>query len=364
MHSSVAKMDAADAPRSTGISAVRMLIMLALAFGYVSTMARGPGTAEYGRIFGYDPSWHATNVLFILAGYFALKTLNRHGSVVQMLKARAKRNLVPVAIFAMIVVSVIFPLLGKPAATFGETFHRLGDYAFGLISCTDPGALLPGLLDDAKYMCSVQGAIWTLRWGAVAYIITAIAWPTGLLKKQRWVFTLAATGIITYMIALQNYVFSWVGMSEQILVPLRLGAMFCMGLGAYSFVELKGIQSRKTIAVGACLCFGVGIFNYLILPWSPIIEVLSAFGFALSAVALSKVIDKSRFKDIELRDLSIWIFLIHWPAAQLLLLALPNLTSWTLIGLTLPVTLILSVLMSKALKAAYLLHPNLRTRQA
>ena len=364
MHSSVAKMSVNDAPRSTGISAVRMLTMLALAFGYVSTMARGPGTAEYGRVFGYDPSWHGTNVLFIFAGYFVLKTLNRHGSVVKMLKARARRNLVPVTIFAIIVVSIIFPLLGKPAATFGETFYRLADYAFGLITCTDPGALLPGLLDDAKYMCSMQGAIWTLRWGAFAYLVTAIAWPTGVLKKKTWTFTLAATGIIAYILALQNYVFSWVSMPDEILVPLRLGAMFCMGLGAYSFVELKGIQSRKTIILGALICLAIAIFNDLILPWTPIIEVLSAFGFALSAVALSKIIDKSRFGNIPLRDVSIWIFLIHWPAAQLLLVALPNLTSWTLIALTLPLTLILSVIMSKATEAALFLQRPRRTAQA
>ena len=367
MHRSVAKMDVSGPPKSTGVSVARMLIMLALAFGYISTMARGPGTAEYGRIFGYDPSWHATNILFIFAGFFALKTLNRHGSALQMLKTRARRNLIPVAIFAVLVISVIFPLFGKPAASLGETLSRLGDYAFGLMTCTDPGALLPGLLDDALYMCSIQGAIWTLRWGAMAYLATALLWQIGVYRHKVWIYTFAGSALLAYMIGHQNYVVEWVVLKEQfyvMLAPLRLGAMFLVGTAAYSWASRKKVVALNTIILGAAACFAIAVLNFIVLPWTPIIEVSSAFGFTLMATALIKYVDQSKLKDMPIRDLTIWIFLIHWPAAQLLLLAFPNTGSWALITMTLPVTLILAFLLSKAVEVALFLHSSPRTIQA
>lgn len=364
MHSTVAKMNETHAPRSVGISVVRMVVMLALAFGYVSTMARGPGTAEYGRVLGYDLSWYATNVMFIFAGFFALKTLHRHGSVLQMLKTRMRSNLIPVAIFALIVITVIYPLFGKPAETLGDTITRLGIYAFGLITCIDPGAQLHGLLDDAKYMCSIQGAIWTLRWGAIAYIGTAFAWQCGIFKNSIWTIISSFAAMALYIIALQNHISGWVTLPSNLLVPLRLGSMFLAGAGVFACLSTRAISLRSAPIIGASICLGLAALNYYALPWTPMIEILATTGFAFLAISFAQIIDKSKLKNVPIRDVSIWIFLIHWPAAQFLLLAFPQLQSWSLIALTLPITLILSLLISKAVRSALILHSRRRTAQA
>ncbi|WP_156811859.1 acyltransferase family protein [Robiginitomaculum antarcticum] len=351
MQSSVAKTDLKQSPRSAGVAIVRMGVVSLVAFGYISTMARGPGTEEYGRIFGLDPSWHGMNVLFILAGFFALKTLYTHGSAWLMLKSRTKNNLLPVAMFAFAVVAIIYPLLGSPAATPIDTAVRLSLYVLRLITFLDPGAILPGLMDDAKYMGSIQGAIWTLRWGAIAYIGTALAWQIGIFKRSGFVISASLAVLILYMLGLQNYISNWVQTPEFIQAPLRLGTMFMLGAGAFAYCQsIKTPKFRQLVIAGFTL-IALTAFQFYVLPWTPLIEVIAAIAFAMLAGALSLYIDTTALKSKSITDISIWIFLIHWPAAQLILLASPNLSSWQLITITLPVTFILSVIMTALLSS-------------
>lgn len=349
MQSKGANMGGIVSPRSTGITIARMTVMLLVAFGYISTMARGPGTEEYGRIFGLDPSWHGMNVLFIMAGFFALKSLARHGSAWQLLKRRARNNLIPITIFALIVVTIIYPLLGNPSGSLTDTVFRLSQYALGLVTCVDPGAILPGLLDEAKYMCSIQGAIWTLRWGAVAYVGAAIAWQSGIFKHESYVVIAALITLVIYILGMQNHVSGWVQMPEFIQAPLRLGAMFLLGAGAFTYNRLSGYPSNKSSLFIGLFLLSLTAFQFYVLPWTPFIEVTAAIGLAVLTAAFAQFIDATRLRSWPIHDLSLWIFLIHWPAAQIILLALPELTSWTLIILTLPVTIGLSILVKIAL---------------
>jgi len=57
------------------LNAVRFIVILFMMFGYASTMSLGTEYQESLALYGYDPSWHAIQVLFFLSGILAYRSL-------------------------------------------------------------------------------------------------------------------------------------------------------------------------------------------------------------------------------------------------------------------------------------------------
>ena len=322
------------APRLSRLNGVRTLVVLLMAFGYASTMARGPESQEFGQLFGYPPSLLAIQALFVLSGYLALRSLHHHGSGLRLLWRRAKRILPPLALVTALVAFGVYPAIAHDTGmgTMG-VWDRVG-YVLLTISCVDPSNPMPGALDEARYMCLLQGAIWTLRWGAAAMVGTALCWSLGLLKRPALVLAgaLAAMGL-----------FGWVHLHaektdaeslETVVTGLRLAWPFAVGLAAYAW------RDRLPVRLGAqamCIAIPLAIagLNATFLAWTPAIEI--ALGLAAGATALFAV----RSAGAAGRWLEGWpplalpLFLVNWPVAQLWLYLRPDTDSLALIALTL-----------------------------
>lgn len=332
-----------DNAKLAWLGPVRMLVIAIIAFGYASTMPRGPGNAEYLNMFGYDPSWYGIQIIFMISGFLALRSLHKHGSALKFLLSRTVRNLPALTVFAGLVILVLFPLFAVPMGVGETRIDQHMQYFIKVVSCFDPSVVTPGLLDNALYMCVVQGGIWTFRWGLIAFVATAILWAIGGLRNPRMLalLTLGSTmlyaAIVVFSVHNPDTVF---GEAMQALVTgLRLGWMYMVGMCLYAFRT----RLTRSLAVPSGL-LALAAVQYIFLPWTPFIEITAELGLGyLVFLAMTSQMQVPK-RISKLPDLSLGLYIYNWPAAQITLLLIPTLTPWALFALSFPATVLLSYL--------------------
>lgn len=322
---------------------VRILIVLAIALGYASTMPLGPDASEAFKHFGYEPSWIGIQLLFFFSGFLALASLQRHQSSLKYLASKALRNGPLLVLFTLLAVGLIYPIFGTSSGNLLKDLAKLGQYAIETISCVNPGQRLPGLLDDSKYMCLIQGAIWTFRWGLILHIGAACAWKLGLLSRKSFIAIYAIASALGY--AGTQYLYVINGM-ESLYLPMmlmRLSFPFLTGMAIYAYRD----NMPTSLKVKTTLLVSLGLFaavNYTFLPWTPLIEIsLTAFwGYAAYLLTFST---HQALKWTESwPHLALGFYLANWPAAQILLLLYPGFSPAALMALAIPLALSITVL--------------------
>ncbi len=342
MRANFSAPDQASSMCLTWLGPVRMLVIACIAFGYASTMPIGPGHAEALRTFGYDPSWYGISILFMISGFLALRSLDRHGSSVKFLRSRLGRNLPILIIFALLVILIAYPLFGIPQGTTATGSSRLElhlRYFFKVISCVDPNQLTPGLLDNALYMCVIQGGLWTFRWGMIAFILTAALWVLGALKNTKILLALTILSGICYAglmlyggkVSIDNPIFDFTAVS------LRLGWVYLMGMCAYAYRE----KLPRNMLVPIVIIFAAAV-QYYAMPLTPLIEITAemGIGYLVYLGITSQRRMPNWFKSMP--DLSLGIYVFNWPAAQISLLLMPELAPLELFVVAFPITLLLA----------------------
>ena len=318
---------AAPVPDLPRLHALRTLTVLIMVVGYASTMPLGPAAREMGTIFAVQPSWLAVEVLFALSGFLAMRSLHRHGSGFQLIASRARRNLPLLVLVTAVVVGLVYPVLSVGE---GMGARDLARYFLLTVSCADPGQVMPGALDDAHYACLLQGAVWTFRWGAIAYLATALAWRMGLLHSKAIVLGGAALGVLAHI------TLHWlsVGPVPELLVPatgLRLLSAFAVGVAAWCLPA----PTPKFAAFGAALALGLAAVNYHLLPWTPLIALGLFIACALPAFAILRSTGPKLRWMQDWTPLALPLFLLNWPVAQIWLHFRPDVTPGQLVLVTL-----------------------------
>lgn len=327
------------------LAPVRMFVIAIIAFGYASTMPRGLGEAEYLNLFGYDPSWIGIQIIFMITGFLALRSLQRHGSAFKFLISRFARNIPTLVVFTGVVILALYPLFGNPlGAENGAWETRLSlhlQYFVKVVTCFDPDVLTPGLLDDALYMCVIQGGIWTFRWGVIAFVATAMMWVVGGLKNRRFLamltFALVMLYTIIFVYAMEHtdtYLSKYL---EFAITGLRLGGVYMVGMCVYAYRE----DLPRSLAIPAGFLALAGV-QFFFLAWTPFIEISMELGFGYLAFLAMTSRRKVPMPIQALPDLSLGLYIYNWPAAQIALLVMPSLTPYPLFAISFPVTVFLS----------------------
>ena len=323
------------------LASVRMLVISIMAFGYASTMPRGMDKAEYFNMFGYDPSWIAIQVVFMISGFLALRSLQRHGSVWKMFMSRAMRNLPTLMVFVALVILVLYPVFGSPIAAGESRFGLHLEYFIKVVSCVDPGTRTPGLLDNALYMCVIQGGLWTFRWGLVAFMATGLMWVVGALRNRHFLAMMTFASVLIYVVIfmynLNNPNAEFGKYIQAAVTALRLGWMYMVGMCMYAYrAELP-----RTLAIPAGFLALAGV-QFFFLAWTPFIEICMDLGFGYLAFIAMTSHRKVPKRIQMLPDLSLGIYIYNWPAAQIALLVMPSITPYPLFFVSFSVTLLLS----------------------
>ena len=301
-------------------------------------MPRGADQPEYLRMFGYDPSWFGVSVLFMLAGWLALRSLQRHGSPWKFLISRIGRNLPLLAVFAASVPLILFPLFGTPPEPGVSRLSQHLSYFAKVVSCFDPNQVTPGLLDNALYMCIIQGGLWTFRWGLIAYIATAVLWKVGAFRHRNLILLYLTSAIVSYVGLMMYGIENPTPTLAFLATGIRLGFAFLVGMCAFTFRD----KLPKNFYIPAGLLTAT-LLQYFILPWTPMIEVTASL--ALGYLAFVGFISSRPAPGWvrKLPDLSLGLYVFNWPIAQLVLLSIPSLAPLALFAISFPLTVALSV---------------------
>ncbi|WP_409432504.1 hypothetical protein ACJ3XI_09880 [Litorimonas sp. RW-G-Af-16] len=316
----------------TQLNAVRLLAVLAIGIGYASTMSVGLGQQEWGHHWGYDPSWYGIQVLFVISGWLAMRSLNLGKTPKQYLISRACRTYPLLILVTTIVVLILYPLFAAPEARTWASVPKLARYFLETATLIRPSQPLPGLMEGAKYDCLVQGAIWTLRWGAVFHIAVALIWRFGILQRQHALLAGTIAAMIAYAVAIQYTVTSGTDILRPLVPGLKLGYAFGAGMTAYHLKNRLPQSGKLQLIILIALACSATAFAILTPQgsrhWTPSADILgSMFWGYLALLALQKRVAIFR----NWPNLVLPTFLTLWPTAQVLLLLSPNIPTFALI---------------------------------
>ncbi|MGJ8558901.1 MAG: hypothetical protein ACSHX3_01555 [Litorimonas sp.] len=329
----------ADAAVLARLNAVRLIIVGFIGLGYASTMAVGPQSLEWLNIFGYDPSLFGLQVLFFLSGWLAWRSLSQGRSAKAFILSRAKRTVPWLALYTLIVVAVLYPLLCDPDAPIVKDTAQLSLYFLTTVSLIDPGQLMPGALDDALYACLLQGAIWSLQWGALAFIGLLFAYKLGL-RHRLWYLAFFVLTVCAHI-----SVNAWTDQTgSEFLFPvipgLRLAYPFLLGIAAYGWKDRLPTSARGWSLIAA-FALGAASIHYYSFRWSYTIEIIAMVGWSALAMTLLHS-PQNLLKNWP--NLVLPFFLGVWPTAQVILAVFPTITVPALIGATLSTAFALAAL--------------------
>lgn len=316
------------------LNAVRLIVVGFIGLGYASTMAVGPQSPEWLNVFGYDPSLFGLQVLFFLSGWLALRSLSQERSARDFILSRAKRTLPWLALYTFIVAAILYPLLCDPSAPSLKTGGQLTLYFLETVTLINPGQAMPGALDNALYACLLQGAVWSLQWGAIAFAGLLGAFMIGL-RHRLFYLALFAVTVCAHIGA--NAWSDSTG-SEQLrpLIPgLRLAFPFLLGIVAYGWRDRLPTRAPGWLLI-ALIALGAASLHYYGFRWTYAIEIMATTGWCALAMALLHS---------SLRGLAHWpnlvlpFFLGVWPTTQTVLALAPDITVSALVVASLSIAL-------------------------
>jgi hypothetical protein len=333
-------IDALEGRILTRLNAVRLFAVLLITFGYASTMPRGPEYAELLNLYGYDPSWFGIQTLFFMSGLMAMRSLEQGRTGLAYLKSRFWRNIPILAVLTVITLLILFPLFGTPNDQGFDFWMRITKYIALTVFCIDPGVQIQGLMDDAKYMCLVQGSIWTLRYGVILHILVSIVGKLKGRYLRNLVYVGATTSTGLYLVL--NY---WAAINniEALALPLtalRLSYAFLIGMAVWN-LRHKFTDWGQKVWIFPIVFFTVASINFLF-TWSSLIDVaLTLTWVSVFTIFLSR--QAGLFDRLNnWTDITLPLLLINWPVAQTLLLLKAE---WPL-GIFILVSTTVSVLLS------------------
>jgi len=332
--SSTTVTDPESGPAETAIlarlNAVRLIVVVFIALGYASTMAVGPSSQEWLNSFGYDPSLFGLQVLFFISGWLAWRSLSRGRSAREFIRSRARHVLPWLALYTAIVAAILYPLLrDNSAETTLGAFGLIG-YFLTTTTLIQPGQAMPGALDGALYPGLLQGAIWSLRWGGIAYAALLIAALVGL-RRRMW-YAAALVIVLGAHVGVNMWT-DQTGSAQltKIIPGLRLAVPFLLGICAYGWRERLPRTSAGWFIL-SILALAATVIHYYGFGWSYAIEIMAMTGWC--ALAMSLLHSRTPI----LRNwprLALTLFLGAWPMAQLLLALFPAISVAALVGATL-----------------------------
>lgn len=140
----------------------------------------------------------AVDGFFIISGFLIAKSMVRIGSIAVYIEKRVLR-IYPAFIFAYIFSVFIVGTIvhAKPWLQIPETFFRL--------LTLQPPLSYPGQLPGVQHFPALNGSMWTIPYEFRCYLLIAVLWGTGLLRR-RWI-VLGLTCLLILCSALSTFHF-------------------------------------------------------------------------------------------------------------------------------------------------------------
>jgi len=311
---------------------LRLIFATIVVIGHSFAVAlRDPG-AEPQVFLHYNFSYIAVNLFFIASGFLVTKSMLYRGDVSNYAAARALR-IYPALIVHVFFVMIFIGLLATnlPWREF-LTHPDLLKQPLLVLSFYETNMVMPGaFLENGEQLGSAP--LWTLRYEVLAYIGTAIVFMLGLLKRKWMVLAQFIVPSILWLVTHQLGLFESMPGTFQNL--LRFGIAY--GLGATIYAYRDRLKFHPLL-----IPVFFGLTALIASTQSVEIAMNVALGYFLMWAAFVKIPALNSLQ--KMGDLSYGVYIYHWCVLQLLFKYFPNLSSWTLLAIALPITFILAKL--------------------
>ena len=301
-------------PRRNTLDAVRigLALMVAVSHGIVMRTGDEPrwGNSTLGDL--------AVDGFFVLSGFLVTGSYQRIAvstgyarlwTVVRFGWHRFLRIMPGFWVCLMVLALVVAPLAavleGRPAITPFVTDPSSSDFLVNNAALLIRQYDIAGLLGANPYPFVFDGALWTLVFEAMCYVLlTALGW-SGVVRRRRWVVLLLAGVLWGLLVAQSLDVDTVIGD-----LTTRLVFMFLLGVASYLFKERIPIGPTWAVAALMLLvgCLAT-VHDYRVLAAPALTYLVVYLGTGLP-------------RPVRLRtDLSYGIYIYHYPTEQLLMLS-------------------------------------------
>ena len=259
----------------------------------------------------------ALDGFFILSGYMLCASLMRSSDMKRYCAARFLR-IYPGLIVAVLVMWLVMGPAFHADGLLGF-LHEDGFWTFPalLLSQADPLAALPGVFED-NGVPAANGALWTIRYELLCYLMAGIAASLGLFTRK-WGVGIIALGAIALSLLNSHELYQGPG-SGTIFAATRFGGAFMIGAAFYAFkdhIRLSPLWAMIALAVAIILApTQAGMITSQI----AVAFVLLMLGFARIQAPWG-----TRVREVE--DLSYGLYILHFPLGQALVALFPGI-SW------------------------------------
>lgn len=271
----------------------------------------------------------AVDGFFLLSGYLITQSMLRTQAIVPFLANRVAR-IYPAFIVCYVLCVVMAPLVG------GQVSHHLPATAANLLLLKPPPDY-PGLLAGLHYP-ALNGAAWTIEYEFRCYLLVAVLWAVGLLRRRWLVLGLTAVALLLSVASgLPGFPPSfnrWAPHADSLIgTPVqdaKLVAIYLLGVTACLFETEFFRILRWPVALLA-----VGVLG-LLLPVKPVADVAFGLFGGLGLFWLSFRAGIGPLQRINDRwDISYGAYLYGWPIAAMLFYFRRDLGPWELAALSL-----------------------------
>lgn len=335
--------------RKDNLLLLRLIAATLVIYGHGFALAAlGSGQVDWvSRYLGYRYSGDiAVALFFVISGFLVTGSLDRRGSTLGFLAARAIR-LFPALLVCLIVCALVMgPLVTTKSASEYWADPMTWSYIRTNFFLVDMQWFLPGVFEHNRYGAPVNGSLWTLPIEARMYLCVAVF---GLLRLVSFRWT--ATCIVIAMVI-------WAYQPGQL-------------------DPLGGFEAARLMAFFAC-----GALFYLHKDWLPLnFGLLAALGliawgcrssvyyeFAFSAALAYGIFWAAYVPVIPLpawvQDISYGTYLYGWPIQQLIAQWDPTTTPHQMTAIAIPLTWAVALLSWHLVeKPALALHKAWRTKR-
>lgn len=290
-------------PRANSLDLLRLILAATVAFVHASAIGFGHqpvlGHTEVGAL--------AVDAFFVLSGFLVARSYLQLGSLGRFGWHRFLRIMpafwMTLLITAFVVAPVLARLEGRSplSALIGEnpSYQYVLNNSALFMTTWDVAGLPRGTFEPGV----VNGALWTLFFEVVCYVLLAVMGLVGVLSSRRW---LLPTAIVVVWVAIVLQATGLVEVRGELY--LRFFLVFLLGAAAFVFGSRVPITGTLTVLSSVVVAGSLWAFTDY--------RVLGAPAFAY--LCLVAVVRTPWLRRRPRADLSYGVYVLHWPIEVLL----------------------------------------------
>ena len=305
---------------------LRILMALLVVVEHSMIVSLRDITAGAYVFFDYGLSYLAVNLFFITSGFLVTKSMTYRGDIAEYGSARVLRIYPALIIHVAFVLLIIGPLATTLPLWDYLSHPDVWKQPFLVLSFINSDMVLPSaFLSNHEQLAAAP--LWTLRYELLAYLMTALIFSLGLMRKKWMILAQFILPSLVWLVAKETGLYEQIPGTAQ--NALRFGIAYGLGATIFAYRERLNFHVFGFICMSllAVLCSRINAMEIAV-------NLMLAYGLMLVAF-----VKAPRFERLQkLSDVSYGIYIYHWGLLQLAFYWWPELSPAALFILIAPLS--------------------------